>query len=56
MTTEFLYDIIAIEVIEMIVKTSIRFFNNKPVRARWDEASTSWWYSATYIVNSIFVT
>ena len=40
----------------MIVKTSIRFFNNKPVRARWDEASTSWWYSATDIVNSIVVT
>jgi len=34
----------------MTTKTSIRFFNKVPVRARWDEETTSWWYAATDLV------
>ena len=29
-----------------IVKHSIRYFNNKPIRAVWDNENFSWWYSA----------
>ena len=36
----------------MKTKTSIRFFNNNPVRARWDEGSSSWWYAATDLVSA----
>ena len=34
-------------------KTSIRFFNNFPIRAIWDEESLSWWYSAVDLINAI---
>ena len=34
-------------------KTSIRFFNNVPIRAIWDEESLSWWYSAVDLINAI---
>ena len=36
----------------MITKTSIRFFNNKPVRARWDDSTESWWYAATDLITA----
>ena len=29
-----------------MIKHSIRFFNNKPVRAVWDNDNSMWWYSA----------
>lgn len=35
------------------VKTSIRFFNKVAVRARWDEETLSWWYSATDIIQTL---
>lgn len=34
----------------MRTKTSIRYFNNTPVRARWDEENLKWLYSAVDIV------
>ena len=34
-------------------KTSIRFFNNVPIRAIWDEESLSWWYSAVDLIKAI---
>lgn len=37
----------------MITKTSIRFFNNKAVRARWDQENKKWWYSASDVVGAI---
>ena len=37
----------------MITKTSIRFFNNNRVRARWEDESASWWYAATDVVNAL---
>ncbi len=37
----------------MHTKTSIRFFNDKPVRARWDDESLSWWYVSTDIIDSL---
>lgn len=37
----------------MNAKTSIRFFNNNIVRARWDNNTSSWWYAATDIVNAL---
>lgn len=40
----------------MIAKTSIRFFNNNRVRARWDEETSSWWYAATDVVDALIVT
>ena len=36
----------------MITKTSIRYFNKVPVRARWDDETTSWWYAATDLVKA----
>ena len=36
----------------MITKTSIRFFNKIPVRARWDDETTSWWYAAADLVKA----
>ena len=30
-------------------KKSIRFFNDREVRAVWDEESNCWWFSATDI-------
>ena len=37
----------------MKTKTSIRFFNNNKVRARWEDESESWWYAATDVVNAL---
>ena len=34
-------------------KKSIRFYNNREVRAVWDEANAKWWFSATDIVRAI---
>lgn len=34
-------------------KKSIRFFNNREVRAVWDEENAKWWFSATDIVSAI---
>ena len=36
----------------MITKTSIRFFNKVPVRARWDDDNSCWWYAATDVVKA----
>ena len=44
--------IIELEVDEMRTKTSIRFFNTIPVRARWDEATSSWWYAAADLIGA----
>ena len=37
----------------MKAKTSIRFFNNKKVRARWKDDTSSWWYAATDVINAL---
>ncbi len=37
----------------MIVKTSIRFFDDTPVRAVWDEGNFKWWFCATDICEAI---
>lgn len=37
----------------MIQKISIRFFNNKKVRATWDDISSEWWYSAIDLINAL---
>ena len=37
----------------MSEKKSIRFFNNREVRAVWDEENNKWWFSATDIVRAI---
>ena len=34
-------------------KKSIRFFNDREVRAVWDEVHSKWWFSATDIVRAI---
>ena len=34
-------------------KFSIRFYNDREVRAVWDEATSKWWFSATDIVRAI---
>ena len=34
-------------------KKSIRFFNDREVRAVWDEERNKWWFSATDIVRAI---
>ena len=39
--------------IEMMSKKSIRFFNDREVRAVWDDANNKWWFSATDIVRAI---
>ncbi|MBQ1394588.1 MAG: Fic family protein [Lachnospiraceae bacterium] len=39
----------------MPTKTSIRFFNKTPVRARWDEQTSSWWYAATDLIEAFVV-
>lgn len=36
-----------------MLKTSIRFFENIPVRAVWDEASSKWWFCATDIAEAL---
>ena len=37
----------------MTTKTSIRFFNTIPVRARWDNESKKWLYSAVDIISAL---
>lgn len=34
----------------MRTKTSIRYFNNTPIRSRWDEENNKWWYSAIDVI------
>ena len=34
-------------------KKSIRFFNDREVRAVWDDENNKWWFSATDIVRAI---
>ena len=34
-------------------KKSIRFYNDREVRAVWDEENAKWWFSATDIVRAI---
>ena len=34
-------------------KISIRFFNDREVRAVWDDASAKWWFSAVDLVAAI---
>ena len=34
-------------------KKSIRFFNDREVRAVWDEENTKWWFSITDIVRPL---
>ena len=36
-----------------MAKKSIRFFNDREVRAVWDDANNCWWFSATDIVRAI---
>lgn len=35
------------------MKTSIRFFNDREVRAVWDEAQNKWWFSVLDIIGAI---
>ena len=35
------------------MKTSIRFFNNREVRAVWDEDCTKWFFSVLDVVGAI---
>ncbi|WP_222400906.1 BRO family protein [Mycoplasma struthionis] len=37
-------------------KTSIRFFENKPVRGIWDDENSKWLFSATDIVEVLNIT
>ena len=34
-------------------KMSIRFYNDKEVRAIWDEETDKWWFSAVDVVSAI---
>ena len=36
-----------------MTKISIRFYNDREVRAIWDEERTKWWFSAIDIVAAI---
>ena len=36
-----------------MTKKSIRFFNNREVRAIWDEENSKWWFSATDVIRAI---
>ncbi len=38
---------------QKIHKKSIRFFNDREVRAVWDDENNCWWFSATDIVRAI---
>ena len=38
---------------DIMSKKSIRFFNDREVRAVWDDANNKWWFSATDIVRAI---
>lgn len=37
----------------MITKTSIRFYNSVPVRARWSDDDKTWWYAATDVIQAL---
>ena len=37
----------------MKAKTSIRFYNHIPVRARWSDDDMSWWYAATDVIQAL---
>ena len=37
----------------MKTKTSIRYYNLVPVRARWSEDDKTWWYSATDVIQAL---
>ncbi len=37
----------------MRAKTSIRFYNHIPVRARWSDDDMTWWYAATDIIQAL---
>ncbi len=37
----------------MITKTSIRFYNFVPVRARWSDDDKTWWYAATDVIQAL---
>ena len=36
-----------------MIKTSIRFFDNIPVRSVWDEESSRWWLCAVDIIEAL---
>ena len=36
-----------------MAKISIRFYNDREVRAVWDEEKSKWWFSAIYIIRAI---
>ena len=36
-----------------MIKTSIRFFENIPVRAVWDDESSKWWFCAMDIAEAL---
>ena len=36
-----------------MIKTSIRFFEDIPVRAVWDEESSKWWFCAMDIAEAL---
>ena len=36
-----------------MAKKSIRFFNDREVRAVWDEENNKWWFSVVDIVGAI---
>lgn len=35
------------------IKTSIRFFDDIPVRSVWDDESSQWWFCAADVVSAI---
>lgn len=37
----------------MEVKTSIRFYNNKPVRALYDDLNNAWLYAAVDLIDAL---
>ena len=40
----------------MVGKTSIRFYNNKPVRSRFDNETSSWLMCAVDLISTILET
>lgn len=36
-----------------MIKTSIRFFDDIPVRAVWDEQSSKWWFCAADVAEAL---
>ena len=36
-----------------MIKTSIRFFNNVPVRSVWDEETYRWWLCAVDVIEAL---